>query len=152
MDPLESRAWLAIVGTAELLPAALDAELQADSHMTHFEFMVLSALRHSGPLRITQLASATNATLPRLSKVVSRLEARGLVARAVGADDGRAVSVVLTGDGRRALVKATPGHIAQARDLVIDRLTPAQLEAVASALEPVVAALDPQQRFGPQGG
>jgi DNA-binding MarR family transcriptional regulator len=149
MDPLESRAWLAIVGTAELLPAALDAQLQTDAQLTHFEFMVLTALRRSGAMRMTQLAAATNATLPRLSKVASRLEARGLVERTTGTEDGRAVTLALTGDGRRALVRATPAHIARARELVIDRLTPEQLEAVASALEPVVAALDPQHRFGP---
>lgn len=150
MDDVESRAWLAIVGTAELLPTALDAQLQADSDMTHFEFMVLTSLRHSGAQRITRLAAATNATLPRVSKVVSRLQARGLVERSAEGGDGRAVTVRLTGDGRRALVRATPGHIDFVRRLVIDRLTPAQLEAVASALEPIVAALDPQQRFGPQ--
>jgi DNA-binding MarR family transcriptional regulator len=149
MDPLESRAWLALIGTAELLPAALDAQLQADAGMTHFEFMVLTSLRQSGASRMTQLAAASNATLPRLSKVVTRLEARGLVERSSGGTDGRAVSVVLTGEGRRALVRATPGHIARVRELVIDRLTPEQLEAVASALEPVVEALDPHHRFGP---
>jgi len=149
MDPLESRAWLALVGTAELLPTALDAELQADAGMTHFEFIVLTVLRHSKGLRMSHLAAATNATLPRLSKVVARLDARGLVSREAEEGDGRAVTVRLTGDGRRALVRATPGHIALVRSLVIDRLTPEQLEALASALEPVVAALDPQRRFGP---
>lgn len=152
MDPLESRAWLALVGTAELLPTALDAELQADADMTHFEFMVLTVLRHSRGMRMTQLAAATNATLPRLSKVVSRLVARGLVSRETDAVDGRAVTVLLTGEGRRALVRATPGHIALVRRLVIDRLTPDQLEALATALEPVVEALDPQRRFGPASG
>ncbi|GAA4344882.1 MarR family winged helix-turn-helix transcriptional regulator [Microbacterium rhizosphaerae] len=149
MDALESRAWLAIIGTAELLPAALDAQLQTEGDMTHFEFMVLTALRQTGPMRMTQLAAAANATLPRLSKVVTRLETRGLVERASGEGDGRAVSVSLTGDGRRALVRATPGHIERVRELVIDRLTAEQLEAVASALEPVVEALDPHHRFGP---
>ena len=149
MDPLESRAWLAIIGTAELLPAALDAQLQADADMTHFEFIVLTALRQSGPMRMTQLAAASNATLPRLSKVVTRLETRGLVERTSGGADGRAVAVSLTGEGRRALVRATPGHIALVRELVIDRLSREQLEAMASALEPVVEALDPHHRFGP---
>ncbi len=150
MDALEARAWLALVGTAELLPAALDAQLQADAQLTHFEFIALTALRTVGPMRMTQLAAATNATLPRLSKVVSRLESRGIVERSGSEGDGRAVSVSLTGEGRRVLVHATPGHIAYVRQLVIDRLTPEQLEALATALEPVVEALDPQHRFGPQ--
>lgn len=149
MDALESRAWLALIGTAELLPATLDAQLQADSGITHFEFMVLSALtRSSGKrMRLTDLAAATNAALPRMSKVAGRLEARGLIERAAADDDRRAVDLRLTTAGRRILVRATPGHIALVRRLVVDRLTPDQLTALADALEPVVAALDPQQRM-----
>jgi DNA-binding MarR family transcriptional regulator len=149
MDELESRAWLAIVGVAALLPAALDAQLQADAQLTHFEYMTLTALRHTGPMRMTQLAAATDATVPRLSKVVTRLASRGLVERSSGSGDGRAVTVTLTGDGRRTLVRATPAHIARVRELVIDRLSREQLAAVASALEPVVDALDPQHTFAP---
>jgi DNA-binding MarR family transcriptional regulator len=149
MDTLESRAWLALIGTAELLPAALDAQLQADSGITHFEFMVLSALTRSAGkrMRLTDLAAATNATLPRMSKVAGRLEARGLIERAPADDDRRAVDLRLTSAGRRILVRATPGHIALVRRLVIERLTREQLTALADALEPVVAALDPQRRM-----
>lgn len=151
MNPLESRAWLALIGTSELLPSALDAQLQADSALTHFEFIVLSALTHASGkrMRLTDLAGATNATLPRLSKVVARLETRGLIERTTSAADRRAIDITLTRSGRRMLVLATPGHIALARQLVIDRLTGAQLEALADALEPVVAALDPQSRLNP---
>lgn len=149
MDPLESRAWLALIGAAELLPTALDAQLQADSGITHFEFMALSALTRAAgkQMRLTDLAAATNATLPRMSKVAARLEARGLIERTPAADDGRAVDLRLTAGGRRVLVRATPGHIALVRRLVIDRLTPEQLGALADALEPVVTALDPQRRM-----
>ena len=81
IDALESRAWLALVWTAELLPAALDAQLQADSGITHFEFLVLSTLQQSegSVLRTTDLAAAVNATKPRLSRVVGKLAERGLV-------------------------------------------------------------------------
>lgn len=149
MDSLESRAWLALIGTAELLPTALDAQLQADSGITHFEFMVLSALTRSAGkrMRLTDLAAATNATLPRMSKVAARLQARGLIERAPAVDDRRAVALRLTTAGHRVLVRATPGHIELVRRLVIDRLTPEQLTALADALEPVVAALDPQRRM-----
>nr|WP_274636828.1 MarR family winged helix-turn-helix transcriptional regulator [Microbacterium bovistercoris] len=147
MDEREARAWLALIGTAQLLPAALDAQLQAQAGMTHFEFIVLSALRRSpeGMLGMSQLAAVTAATLPRLSKVVQKLIGRGLVERRTDVADRRAVNLTLTSAGRRALVRATPGHIALARHLVIDALTPAQLDALADALEPVVAALDPHR-------
>ncbi len=153
MDALESRAWLALVWTSELLPVALDGQLQAEAGMTHFEFMVLSALRQAkgGAMRTKDLAAATNATMPRLSRVVGKLADRDLVARRGDDADARVIHVELTSEGRRALVRAVPGHIALVRRLVIDQLDEAQLAALASALEPLVARLDPQQRVGFRG-
>ncbi|WP_165310783.1 MarR family winged helix-turn-helix transcriptional regulator [Microbacterium protaetiae] len=150
MDDLESRAWLSLVWTTELLPAALDAQLQAEAGMTHFEFIVLSTLRQTkgSSLRTKDLAAAVNATMPRLSRVVGKLADRGLVERVGGNADGRVVHVHLTTAGRRALVRALPGHLALVRELVIDRLEPAQLRAIASALEPIVERLDPHKRTG----
>jgi DNA-binding MarR family transcriptional regulator len=132
MDEAESRAWLGLMRVVALLPAALDTELQRDSDLTHFEFMVLSMLRFApdGMLRMTELARDTNATLPRLSHVVSRLETRGLVRRVAHAVDRRATNVSLTATGKRRLTRATPGHIATARRLVIDRLSADQLAAL----------------------
>lgn len=151
MNDRESRAWLALIGTCALLPAALDTQLQTQSGMTHFEFQVLSILLQSrgDSLQIKTLASATNATLPRLSKVISRLAARGLIERSPSVTDGRAVDVRLTAAGRRALVRAMPSHIATVRTLIINQLEPAQLDALAEILEPVVRILDPELRYGP---
>lgn len=146
----QSRAWLALISTAELLPAALDAQLQRDSALTHYEFIVLTVLQRSGAMRLSDLAAATNAAVPRASKVVSRLRERGLVARVESEHDRRSVEIALTGDGRRHLVRATPAHLDTVHELVLDHLDEEQLEALASALEPVVAALDPQARFGPR--
>lgn len=148
MTPEQSRAWLALITTAELLPAALDAQLQRDADLTHYEFIVLTTLQRGGAVRLSDLAAATNATLPRASKVVSRLQQRELVEREGSTQDRRSVLLKLSRQGRRRLVLATPDHFATAHRLVLDRLTPAQIDALADALEPVVQALDPQQRFG----
>jgi len=150
MDERASRAWLALVWTAELLPAALDAQLQADAGMTHFEFMVLSTLQQTqgGALRTKDLAAAVNATMPRLSRVVGKLADRDLVARVGGSSDARAVTVRLTTAGRRELVRAVPGHIELVKRLVIERLSADQIEALADALEPLVERLDPLNRRG----
>lgn len=149
MTPEQSRAWLALISTAELLPSALDAQLQRDAELTHYEFILLTTLQRRGPLRLSDLATATNATLPRTSKVVSRLQQRDLVEREESTKDRRSIVLKLSRAGRRRLVLATPDHFATAHRLVLDRLSPEQLDALADALEPVVEALDPQQRFGP---
>lgn len=150
MSAQQSRAWIALISMAELLPAALDAQLQRDARLTHYEYVLLTVLQRTGAMSLSDLATATNATLPRASKVVSRLRDRGLVERQESERDRRAVEISLTPDGRRALVLATPGHLDTVHELVLDHLDDEQLEALASALEPIVAALDPQARFGPR--
>ncbi len=143
MDEAESRAWLGLIRIVQLLPVALDAQLQRDSAMTHFEFMVLSMLRFAPARtsRMTALARDTNATLPRLSHVCSRLEERGLVDRATCATDRRATNVRLTPLGARMLARATPGHIATVRRLVIDSLSRDQLDELASIGTAIGAAV-----------
>ena len=91
----------------------LDAQLRADSGLTHFEYFVLAMLSEAPErtLRMTALAQRTNATLPRLSHVVSRLEDRGLVERFPCPEDGRATNARLTRPGWDAVVAAAPGHV-----------------------------------------
>jgi len=50
-------------------------------------------------LRMSELARQTNATLPRLSNVVHRLEDRGLVERFPCPEDRRATNAPLTEAG-----------------------------------------------------
>lgn len=151
MDDLESDAWRRLVAVLELLPASLDAQLQQDAGMTHYEFALLSLLRFApdATLQSKELAIRTNATLPRLSHVVSRLVDRGWLERMPSADDRRATDVHLTDDGRRAVIRATSGHIAHARRLVIDRLDREELAALASIGRKVADVLDPNSRVFP---
>ncbi len=143
MDDRESAAWRGLIAVMQLLPNALDAQLQRGASLTHFEFAVLTTLRFSddATLAMSSLAAQTQATLPRLSHVCSRLEKRGLVARAPSSADRRVTEVSLTSDGRRALVRAIPDHIATVRSLVIDALTPAQLDALAEITDVILGRL-----------
>lgn len=143
------RAWIGLISVAELLPAQLDRQLQRDSNLTHFDYQVLAMLSEAPTrtLRMTTLAQRTSATLPRLSHVVKRLEARRLVSRSTAPDDARATDAHLTDEGWAVLVEAAPGHVRTARELVIDALSDeqvAQLEAIATAL---LARLDPDDRL-----
>jgi DNA-binding MarR family transcriptional regulator len=151
MDDVESNAWLRLVTILELLPTSLDAQLQQDSAMTHYEFVVLSLLRFApdATLQSKELAARTNATLPRLSHVVSRMVDRGWVERLPSPGDRRATNVRLADDGRRAVVRATSGHIAHARRLVIDRLDRDELVALAAIGRKIADVLDPNARVFP---
>jgi len=143
------RAWMKLVAVMELLPAALDQQLQRDADLTHFDYMVIAMLSEteSRTLRMSALAAATNASLPRLSHVVSRLEKRGLVTRCPSTDDRRATDVRLTDAGYATIVDAAPDHVRTARRMVIDALSEeqvGQLDGIAAAL---LARLDPERRF-----
>ncbi|WP_081985029.1 GNAT family N-acetyltransferase [Curtobacterium sp. MR_MD2014] len=143
------RAWMKLVAVMELLPAALDQQLQRDADLTHFDYMVVAMLSEteSRTLRMSALAAATNASLPRLSHVVSRLEKRGLVTRCPSVDDRRATDVRLTDDGFAAIVAAAPDHVRTARRFVIDALSDEQVRQLDGITRALLGRLDPEGRF-----
>ena len=147
------RAWVGLLSVAELLPSALDSQLRRDAGLTHYDYQVLAMLSEAPgrSLRMTTLAQRTSATLPRLSHVAERLEARGLVERTPDQDDARATNAHLTEAGWDTLVATAPGHVRTARSLVIDALTDeqvAQLEKITAAL---LTRLDPEDRLARRG-
>jgi DNA-binding MarR family transcriptional regulator len=145
LDDDERAAWLRLVAVAELLPAALDAQLRRDAGLTHFEYFVLAMLSEAPErtLRMTSLAQRTNATLPRLSHVVRRLEERGLVERFPCPEDGRATNARLTDQGWATVVGAAPGHVEAVRRLVLDPLSPTQVAQLRGIGDAMLSVLDP---------
>jgi DNA-binding MarR family transcriptional regulator len=140
-------AWKQLIALVELLPGALESQLQRDSNLSHFEYYTLAMLSEAPErtLRMTALAARTNATLARLSHVVSRLERRGLVRRERCPQDRRATNAVLTAAGWDAVVGAAPGHVATVADLVIDPLDSADIADLDRITARILARLDPDR-------
>ena len=149
LDPQEREAWLRLVAVVELLPGVLDAQLRADSGVTHFEYYVLAILSEAPErtLRMTALAQRTNSTLPRLSHVVRRLEDRGLIERFPCPEDGRATNARLTAAGWDVVEAAAPGHVGAVRRFVIDGLTRRQLTQLRDIGDALLSRLDPDGRM-----
>jgi len=145
LDAEERAAWLALVSVLIKLPAALDAQLQRDSGLSHFEYNVLAGLSEAegGALRMSVLAAHADGSLPRLSQVIARLERRGLVRRTPDPDDGRYTLAMLTDAGRDAVTAAAPGHVETVRELVFDPLTKAKTRQLLDICRRVLAAVDP---------
>lgn len=120
----ELRAWLKLAGVMLKLAPALDSQLQRDSDLTHFDYLCLAMLSESEDRTLTMsaLAGTTNASLSRLSHVVTKLERRGWVCRRPSPASKRVTLVSLTDDGWDVLVKAAPGHVETVRSLVFDGL------------------------------
>ncbi|GAB2656903.1 MarR family winged helix-turn-helix transcriptional regulator [Kribbella swartbergensis] len=145
LDKTQLSAWVRLAAVLELLPGVLDAQLRRDAGLTHFEYYVLAMLSEAPDhtLRMTALALQTNATLPRLSHVVRRLEDRGLVERFPCPEDARATNARLTPDGWDKVRETAPGHVATVRQHVIDALTPEQVTQLTAITDSILRTLDP---------
>jgi DNA-binding MarR family transcriptional regulator len=141
----ERGAWVRLAAVLELLPGVLDTQLRRDADLTDCEYFLLAMLSEAPDrtLRMTSLAQRTNATLPRLSHVVRRLEDRGLVRRVPCPDDGRATNAQLTPAGWDKVVDTAPGHVTNVRTHVIDALSPEQVGQLAEIAEAILGRIDP---------
>ena len=117
LDEDELQAWLKLAGVMLKLAPTLDSQLQRDSDLTHFDYLCLAMLSESDDrtLRMSELATRANASLSRLSHVVSKLERRGWVERLPSPDSRRVTLARLTEDGWSVLVAAAPGHVENVR-------------------------------------
>ncbi len=152
LDDEQQAAWVRLIAMVELLPGVLDTQLRRDADLTHFEYFLLAMLSEAPErtLRMTALALRTNATLPRLSHVVRRLEERGLVERFPCPEDGRATNARLTKAGWAKVVDTAPGHVATVRENVIDALTPKQVAQLAEIAGAVLERIDPDGVMSPR--
>jgi DNA-binding MarR family transcriptional regulator len=147
----EQRAWRRLATVMTLLPAALDAQLQADASLTHFAYFVLAMLSEAPgrALRMSELAARSSSSPSRLSHTVSRLESRGWVHRERATEDGRGQIAELTDDGYTALVATAPGHVGAVREFVLDALTLEQVSQLNGICTALLTRLDPDGTLAP---
>jgi DNA-binding MarR family transcriptional regulator len=145
LDGGERETWLGLLRVMARLPPLLDAQLDRSVGLTLFEYSILAMLSEQpdGTLRMTRLASVTNASPSRLSHAARHLEASGLLTRTPDPADRRCVQAVLTDTGRDRVVDAAPGHVALVRDLFVDTLTREQLLHLREVNERILARVDP---------
>jgi DNA-binding MarR family transcriptional regulator len=103
----------------------------------------LSVIVFGGPVTLGDLAAAEQVRPPTMTRIVSALETRGLVARKQNAEDGRSVYISATAAGKRLLLE---GRRQRIRALVqqIDALAGAEqslLSEAARVLAKVVAGI-----------
>ena len=141
----EQQTWFALTGVLTWLPDALDAQLQRDAGISHFEYMVMAMLSMSPQRtrRMSDVAALANGGLPRLSRTVDRLDKRGWVVRRPDPADGRATLAVLTDAGYDKVVATAPGHVAEVRRLVLDPLSAAQVRQLHEIATSIGAVVQP---------
>lgn len=127
------RASRAMVG----IVAASIAEV--DEAVSVAQLRVLVMLQTRGPLNLNAVASALEVNPSNASRTCDRLLKLGLIDRRESPQDRRNVTLTLSESGRRLVDKVTK-HRRAAIERVLRRMTPAQRERLAAALEEFATA------------
>lgn len=139
LDRREMAAWHAFIRAHARIVRQLEAELEAEHGLSLPAYEVLAHLSEAPQrrLRMSDLAAYAVLTPSGLTRLIDKLARDGLVTRDRCASDARVVYAVLTPDGLARLKAAYPTHLRGVRSHLVDRLEPAQLDAVADALGPL---------------
>ena len=87
-----------------------------------------------------------------ITRVVDRLEKRGLVRREPDPSDGRAAVAVLTRRGLEALRSAQSVHHATVRELYLGSLTPREIEQLTALFEKAQPGVVTATTWPPRAG
>lgn len=113
-DAVEIRAqgWRTLAALHGLIETRLERALQAEHDLSVVEYTVLDALdRQDGwHMRMQQLARAAALSSSAITRLVTRLEDRGLLTRVLCLDDRRGIYTELTPSGVALLNGARPTH------------------------------------------
>ena len=103
---LEQEAFLDVQRTADVLARAAE-EVIEPSELSGTQYNVLRILRGAGApgLHCGEVAQRMITHDPDITRLLDRLERRGLVARARGSKDRRVITVRITPEGLRILAK-----------------------------------------------
>jgi DNA-binding MarR family transcriptional regulator len=117
-------AWHELLGRYHRTTCALDRALVADHGLSVSDFEVLQQL-HAAPtgdgrVRLHELGEQVHLSQSALSRLVTRLEKAGLVARYVCEDDRRSAWTELTPLGEQRYLEARPTHRAILRGLALE--------------------------------
>lgn len=133
-------AWLTFRRAAVELIAVLDADLQQHVQIGFTDFDALIRLLNAPErtMRMADLARAVSRSPSALTRMVSRLEGRRLVAR--HRHSATEVTVSITAQGLTLLDEAAPRHLALVGQLFWTPLTPAQRVQLGSLCQQLIDA------------
>jgi DNA-binding MarR family transcriptional regulator len=134
-----ARAWQTLRLAHDRVARRLGGELARECGLTISEFDALLFLRSHGdaPVRFGALLDAVPLSQPALSRLVARLEGRGLVARSGTAADRRTMLISLTEAGAALIDRASAVHARVVHETLTSRFSPAEQEALRATLSQI---------------
>jgi len=140
LDADQMAAWRAFVLANARIVKLLQGELESEQGLSlpAYEVLVRLSEARDGRLRMSDLAPFATLTPSGLTRLIDKLVADGLVERLRCETDARVVYAAITPAGLKRLQDAYPTHLRGVREHFVDRLTPDQLGALATALGPLI--------------
>jgi DNA-binding MarR family transcriptional regulator len=136
--------WGQVVNLHRALNARLHADIREATGLdgTEFEFLLRLA-RFPGPrTHASKVAARMGHTSAGVTKLVARLEEKGLIVRTRDPEDGRAFQVAMTGEGERLLREGLKAHTPRLDAELVQRLTTTQRRQ----LQNLLSRIDPGER------
>ncbi|NLV54471.1 MAG: MarR family transcriptional regulator [Acidimicrobiales bacterium] len=115
---------------------------------SEFEVLIRLGRTEGASLRMADLARQAGLSASGATRLVDRLQARGLVERRACESDGRVSYAVLTDAGRGVVAEVLPVHVATIERWYTGVLAPEQLEQLNDALRAVRAEVHPDAEQG----
>ncbi|MEY9953969.1 MarR family winged helix-turn-helix transcriptional regulator [Leifsonia sp. EB34] len=123
-----------VAGRLALAVGRLNRRIRsATGGLSHGQLSALSTIVRRGPLRPSEIAAIEIVAAPTITRVVSDLEAKGLVTRNPDPADGRSFFVTGTQAGNDLLLAARSDR-ARAVAAILAELAPEDVEALRAAL------------------
>lgn len=141
---VRAQGWRTLAALHGLIEAALGRELEARHDLSVVEYTVLDALsRQDGwHMRMQQLARAAALSGSATTRLVNRLEERGLLSRVLCQDDRRGIYSELTEDGSALLGEARPTHDRVLEETLAEAASTPELAPLVVALTALPATVD----------
>ncbi|MBO3732114.1 MarR family winged helix-turn-helix transcriptional regulator [Glycomyces niveus] len=105
--------WCALSALHDGIADHIGRRLEAEHGLSVREFSLLTVLDRQRPgrhLQMRQVAQAVVLSQSATTRLVARMEDRGLLQRTICADDRRGIYTDVTESGRKLLADATPTH------------------------------------------
>jgi len=135
------------LGRLSLLMTERQKEVLKPFGLTPSEYSILGSLRRAGGARLLKpgdLYNVVGCSPGGLTKMIDRLEKRGLVRRAADSADGRCAPIRLTAKGT-TIEKAALEAYVESADELMDALPKTELERIDVALEILLSRFEPEQ-------
>ena len=144
LSPTEETLWRAVMRMVKVIPRHLDSDLIRGAGLTASEYTTIMHLSEAPnrELRMADLATATDLSASRMTRLVDDLQSRGLVTKTASSSDARGNVARLTPRGMTKLKSAWPVHLASVRSRFLDHIDANAVAGVAKALADVAVHLE----------